>query len=243
MRALAFLCLEKQLRKRWPWPLIRGIWVTSFASAKSLWCGLKHSRSLQLLLLWEERGKLRPGLGKRGSHGPLPPGNSADKDSCSEEGLMNYQHLQFSSFQVGAGCQPVLCVCIDVAPANFSLWVDVSGEVFVCTRKWPFRVCCVPAETVHPGWGHGPGNFISVLYNFLFIPLCPFDLVVLFPSHEVQLQKGIKLMNDLIALALKLILNNWKSSWQITFPGEFNSLCRCLITRKFWDRRETNLKC
>lgn len=50
-------------------------------------------------------------------------------------------------------------------------------------------------------------------------------------------------MNGLIALALKLILNNWKGSWQITFLGEFNSLCRCLIIRKFWVKKETNSEC
>lgn len=50
-------------------------------------------------------------------------------------------------------------------------------------------------------------------------------------------------MSGLIASALKLILNNWKGSSHVTFPEEFNSLCKCLITIKFWDRRETNLKC
>lgn len=92
-------------------------------------------------------------------------------------------------------------------------------------------------------WSLGLGNFINVLCNFLFILLCPFDLVVTFPSHELQWQKEIRLMSGLIASALKLILNNWKGSWHVTFPGEFNSLCKCLITMKFWDRRETNLKC
>lgn len=127
--------------------------------------------------------------------------------------------------------------------STFPFWVHVPWEeICVCTQE-NGHLECVLCRQLLISVSCGSGNFVSVLYNFLFIHLCPFDLVVTFPSHKLQLQNRIRLMNDLIAFALRLILNNCKGSSQITFSGDFHSLRTCLITRKLGDRRETKSKC
>lgn len=125
--------------------------------------------------------------------------------------------------------------------------VDISWrERCLCMhkKKWSFSVVC------QHRWFHWAVGEVSgqgtlsvsriISSSFLFVPLILWSH---FQVTNYNYRKGIRLMNGLIVSALKLILNNWKGSLHVTLPREFNSLWRCLITRKFWDSTDTNVKC